>query len=282
MKRLLVATVLFATLLSIFTGCQKPRDPNVLYEDTLSEELKQKINHEFVVQCETKVNWDYFNPFYGEAYLGTINDCMIIHTPIIDPIPEHIGLFEVAGYTFKWSSPFNFHVYRDGEACKLKDAYENEWLTEEQIGQIYKKHNGYYENYLRKAQEDDLSAYHPDYFSGDYFPKEMQQEIANALETQCNVTVNWNSDHHFWGIINGSAVVIADIPECAPSYCVQQIAGCDFERSEHFNLYVYRNGESCTLKEAYEKGWLTQVQIGKIHKKYSDHYAKWLKTQEEA
>ena len=47
MKRLLVLTVFFAILLSIFAGCEDPRDPNVLYEDSLSNELKEEISDLF-------------------------------------------------------------------------------------------------------------------------------------------------------------------------------------------------------------------------------------------
>ena len=55
-----------------------------------------------------------------------------------------------------------------------------------------------------------------------------------------------------------------------------KIAGYAFETPDQIQLYAYRNGEACTLEEAYERGWLTKWQIGKILERHNEIYDEWI------
>ncbi|MBE6916700.1 MAG: hypothetical protein E7470_02170 [Ruminococcaceae bacterium] len=280
MKRVCAIILLAASVIALFAGCQEPYDPNVLYDEPLSEELKQEINHALILQCDTKINWEYFDPYYGYPWYGTINNCIILRTP--DPDNSFMptsGLVEVADYSFVWSWGFGLHVYRDGEACTLKEAYEREWLTKEQIGKIYEKHNRFYEGLLRiYADSHDPSAYHPDYLSIKPIPKETKQKIDSALSAQYNVNVNWDDASSYIGTINYCTILktVKSENQAAPFHDSLTIADYAFEWHEPFNLYAYRDGEVCELKEAYEKGWLTKIQIGKIYERHNELFAPWV------
>ena len=279
MKRVCAIILLATILLFVFAGCQAPYDPNVLYDEPLSEALKQEINHALIMQCDTKINWEYFDPYYGSPSYGTINNCIILRTP--DPDNSFMptsGLVEVADYSFVWSWGFGLHVYRDGEACTLKEAYEREWLTKEQIGKIYEKHNRFYEGLLRKyADSHDLSAYHPDHLSIEPIPKETKQKIDSALSAQynINININWRDSSSYIGAINCCRILktVKNEGQSAPLHASLTIVDYVFEWHEPFNLYAYRDGVVCELKEAYEKGWLTKEQIRKIYERHNELFA---------
>lgn len=287
MKRLLILTVLLTILLTIFAGCQTLRDPNMIYEDILSEELKQDIYHELLMQQDVLVNLDYIDHYSGGAYYGTINDCVIIREIQYNWFGTTIGRFEVAGYTFEYGDTFYLYVYRDGEVCQLKEAYENGWLTKEQIEVIHAKHNQRYAKELKQKEDDagiPTSYYSSYYIYREPLARDMEQEIEDALLTQCGVSINWDDAYTFYGTINGCVVLMNVEPGSKPVYCNQMIAHYVFEWREPFELYVYRDGEACTLQEAYEKEWLDQGQMHQIRSRnlqdYAENYAKDLKEQE--
>ena len=159
MKKAIVFFALAVVVLMLFSGCQTPRDPNVLFEDTPSEDQQQKINHALVLQCDIVVNWYLYEdgaeyPSYWYPYYGTINNCAIVrenHTEIAE-IPYE-RTFEIAGYTFNWMYRFDLFAYRDGEACKLEEAYEKGWMTKKQIGIIHEKHQELYADWQKTLEE---------------------------------------------------------------------------------------------------------------------------------
>ena len=177
--KLLVSILSLVLILSIFAGCRssgvdatqatetstepssEPCNPNALYEDTFSEELKTEIKQKIVLKYDTVISWriydlDYEFPAYDYPYYGTINDCVIFrqsHAGMMDA-PKRT-LLEVADYTFEWNEDFNFYVYRDGEAFNLKEAYENGLLNKEQVRVIHEKHSGYYAQWLKDNPQFD-------------------------------------------------------------------------------------------------------------------------------
>ena len=155
MRKLLALLILPIMLMSLLVGCQTFRNPNVLYEDELSEELKTTIKNKVVLKYDTSVQWGFTGS--GKAYYGTINNCIVFQTSYPNamwPAIVYNVQHEIAGYSFRGAYPdFNLGVYRDGEVCFLDEAYENGWLTKEQIGKIYEKHQIIYETYLKAYEE---------------------------------------------------------------------------------------------------------------------------------
>ena len=161
MKRLTVLLGVCLLVLSFFAGCHaastpatEPSDPNVLYEETLTEEVKTKIKNKVVLKYDTVVSWHLYDtaheyPSYNYPYYGTVNGCVIVRQSLagMNDAPGRT-LLEVADYTFEWCEAFDFYVYRDGEVFTLQEAYESNWLTKEQVGAIHEKHSGFYALWL--------------------------------------------------------------------------------------------------------------------------------------
>ena len=151
MKRWLPSIIFLSVALVIFICCQFA-EPNILWEEPLSEADQKHLSVAVREQCgsEGGVYWnghlEYDNPYYG-----TINNCTIVRVEYqIDIDILNFGRFEAAGYTFYWVDQPELYAYRDGEVCRLDEAYENGWLTKAQIGKIYEKH----EKYISMMPED--------------------------------------------------------------------------------------------------------------------------------
>lgn len=162
MKKVFALFVILTIFLSLVAGCQFPNanspDPNVLYDDPLSEELRQKISNAFILQCDRIIVWDHYGsdevPSYWNPYYGIINNCVVFRQThgVQWGIPQKTFL-EIAGYTFEWKDQFDLYAYREGEACELKEAYERGWLTNVQIGKIHERHKEMYAMYLNAQEE---------------------------------------------------------------------------------------------------------------------------------
>ena len=101
------------------------------------------------------------------------------------------------------------------------------------------------------------------------------------------------SDNPYYGTINGCTIVRGEMHsiDCEwHGYGRVEVAGYVFYWEVPHELNVYRDGEACTLGEAYERSWLTKEQIGIIHEKHReylsmrwddgwDHIEQWWKTE---
>ena len=145
MKRVFMFLII-TIFLSCFAGCNVFYNPNTLYRETLSDELKAEIKKDILWQFDHLIYWDGITGQSNDPYYGTINDCIIVRALHTNEASDGVtsGHIEIAGYDFKTPKPIGLYAYRDGEVCELKDAYENGWLTKEQIEKIYKKHNEIY------------------------------------------------------------------------------------------------------------------------------------------
>lgn len=283
--KILSIIVLLALVLSLFTGCQSSStgggmnssteatelsDPNVLYQDPLSEERKEEINKVL------KIGLDYVDPFYGSCVYGTINDCVIIREPADIDMGPTKGYFEVAGYMFQWSSDFGFLVYRDGEVSRLKEAYEKGWLTEKQIEVIHAESHKRYANRIRLTTETDF--YPHNYYSDRYLYRDplsesLKKMVSEAFLTQCGIAVDWDYDYTFYGTINGYAILMAVDQAAEPAYCAKWIGKYPFEWVAPFTLYAYQDGKVYELQEAFDKEYLDEWNIYFIRERNIQYYA---------
>lgn len=268
MKKAVAVFILLSMVYFLFAGCQTQWNPNTLYMENLSDELKEEISLKAMSRLDGAVNirWDHYDSDFGYPYYGTINNCVIIRRVgnainYGEGIPKQ-GHFEIAGYVFDWKNPFRFLVYHDGDICELSEAFELGWLTQEQIGKIHAKHTTDYAKVLQKRYEglseepiagNDFYTYHKS------LTEAQKQDISKVLQTQCGVGVDWNARHTYYGVNNQCVILMVVHQQEEPSYQTAVIADQTFEWQYPFELYAYRNGEACTLQEAYGKGWVTQL-----------------------
>jgi hypothetical protein len=159
LKRFIIAAALLTVIaLSVTILINFPPDPDVLYPTQITDAQRDIIRFYFNSQsCPYPgkiVRWNYVNPIYG-----TINNCIVFIIHPLGKVSEEPWQEEIAGYTFEWDHEIDLFVYRDVKypqqsgVCTLKEAYKKGWLTEEQIGEIYKKHIEYRTNFPQMLEE---------------------------------------------------------------------------------------------------------------------------------
>lgn len=155
MKKIIAIVALLALVLTLFAGCQAPTDPDVLHRETLSDELKTKIKNKIVLKYDEVICWEGVLVDWAEPYYGTINDCIIVQYAGTDrmSIGMERGYIEIAGHAFESPNYIGLYAYRDGEVCKLQEAYEQGWLTKEHIGKIHERHKEIYATWLNAQEE---------------------------------------------------------------------------------------------------------------------------------
>lgn len=116
-----------------FVGCASKNEPKLL---TLSGKLKKEVE---TAWREIKGRDLVLDDDYGHRYYGTYQGAVVIFEPVgdIDMVTE----LEIAGETFVWGYNFQIHVYKDGEICTLKNAYQYGMVTQENIKAIREYHD---------------------------------------------------------------------------------------------------------------------------------------------
>ena len=170
MKRLITLIVLIAMVLTIFAGCQssgmdatqatepsseatepsKPIDPDVLSLTPPSKEVLKELSDAFT--NNGLANWleNYPDHCGGSWIYGTINGCIVVF--IEGQLHAEWEIY-VADCEFVYGSSFLIEVYKDGEVCELKDAYEKGWLTKDHIKQLEARHPDIFEE-MDKAKDE--------------------------------------------------------------------------------------------------------------------------------
>ena len=156
MKKIIAIVALLALVLTLFAGCQTPKDPDVLHRETLSDELKTKIKNKIVLKYDEVIYWEGLTLERAEPYYGTINNCIVVQYAGVDrmSLGNIAGVnIDIAGYVFEAPDYICLYAYRDGEVCKLQEAYEQGWLTKEHVGKIHERHKEIYATWLNAQEE---------------------------------------------------------------------------------------------------------------------------------
>ena len=95
---------------------------------------------------EEKAEKDYYETMFistekSRPYLGTFNGA-IVTAGILESMEETI--IQIAGYTISFPTSAGISVYKDGELCSIKTAYEKGWLTGDNIRVISERVKKYY------------------------------------------------------------------------------------------------------------------------------------------
>lgn len=295
MRKAFLIIALLALVLSLFAGCQAPRDPNVLYDDPPSNMLKIEISTAYTEKYGSEFDWDCAKPD-----IGTINGCTVI---VVRGWSADMPMYRliIADHEFWYSGPLSLFAYRNGEICHLQEAYENGWLTKEQIGLLHAKYEKiqenwgvYYEEWLTQKEEYEDSSDVNLIYKRTLTDEEKENIRALVLEKYDEI-VRWGYVDPYYGTINDYSVVIAHPRKSfEDEVWRQEIAGCTFEWDSPIGLYVYYHDKYnlsfvYTLQAAYEKGLLTEKQIGAIHERHEQYrlefpymLEQWSKAQREA
>ena len=113
------------------------------YRDTVGkngEEKAREIAEEiYRLNLEREKNYYFRGARRGERYYGIFNDCVVVAQ---EGNLQHTTGYSIEGIGIRGTSFYAF-VYRDGEVLDLNQAYDQGWLTVEDIAKIASRHYNY-------------------------------------------------------------------------------------------------------------------------------------------
>ena len=132
-------------LIPILAACQSQQtaDPTLSHEP-LSEEKIKEIKSAWMTNPFDNWTEDQFYRWdltSGDCYYGTVGDCIIIFDTLKDSVIQITGNIQIAGISLTSPLPAVIFVFRHGEFAYITTAYENGWLTKEQIMSIAEYHS---------------------------------------------------------------------------------------------------------------------------------------------
>ena len=229
---------------------------------------------------------DYEKQFDSQLYLSTIvakpgeylggtwcygnfDSCIVVFSPTV---MQAIGTSVVAGEVFTYSTLFNLWGYHDGVFYNLSEAYEKGFITKEEVREAAERHRaiGRY-NALCTTYEKAKNAVKN-------LDGETIDSIDNALKVN-GVTAEWldldkktmfTASHlRSYGDYNGCIVLLLTTQN--PDDNVKTIADRTFESSGvGISLWGYYEGALYDLQDAYEKGFISQHDIGVAAARHND------------
>ena len=117
----------------------------------------------------------------------------------------------------------------------------------------------------------------------------LSQEVCKEISEILNVNLENYPKYSrvpvwYYGTINGCIVTFKQTQLHAESYI--RVADCEFRYHSSFLILVYRDGEGCTLEEAYDKGWLNKAHVKQLEERHpkvleemEQAYKEWVETQ---
>lgn len=204
--------------------------------------------------------------FIIEEYFGVYNNCIVM---LIDCAHVYSTMeyeIEIAGYNFEFPVIREFDVYRNGEFTSLEEAYKKGWVSKEDVRDIhyYYSTDKSIKNVYTPSSIVPLTAEQEIEIKQDFllFHKDEVERYGGGVE---DITIS-----EYYGTYNGCSVMFIDTPWwCyATEGRKEIIAGYEFRYGSYQLLEVYFNGEFASLKEAYNKGWLSKEDIKNIYYNY--------------
>lgn len=136
--RVLVILLLVALLCTI-TACQSEKK-------TLSADEQQEISDAWLAQKGIALDWSAKDicGVMNVRFYGEYNGYAVIFAESWECICGAMHKQKVADFVFSDSQPFELAVYKNGTLSSLQEAYDNGWLTSDDISCIYEQHNACY------------------------------------------------------------------------------------------------------------------------------------------
>lgn len=196
-----------------------------------------------------------------EQYYGTYNgwDALVMESGELG-YTDDMKYIDIAGYGLALpSGGLDIHMYKDGEFVDIETAYKDRRIiTAGAVAAIdyYNGHAGLYvpaAKYTRDA-EDKIP-----------LSESQQEAIRYAYSTFANVWAENIRIIEYYGTYrNCEAVVLSPGYETADEHYFNAAGHKMYLPSGSLNIYLHREGSFYTLEEAYEKGFLTETEIGLI------------------
>ncbi len=242
-----------------------------IYRDTVGkngEEKAREISEKaYRFYVEREKNRYFRGSKYYERYYGIFGDCVVVAqegqaTHITGYTIEGIGIQGTAFYAF---------VYRDGEVLQLNQAYDQGWLTIDDIARIASRHKNY--NFALDAKDYLLGEPYLDPIAElEALPKELFADRYKKLNT------GFAGDDRYLGSIDCCWVFLEKTEEPNETESVN-IAGYEFYTGKYRKMVAYTttwDGHNLKLvendlAELYLEADIPEVLIKIIHQRNEEY-----------
>lgn len=223
-----------------YQEAQYANDAPIENEDgTLSEEMKKEMDFHYSQGYAISLGkwWDEGNK-YGPRYYGTHDGYVVYFT---QGGPDALWTITIADYTFEYANYFMLRAYKDGKFYSLEELYAQRIVDADAIKSIWDTHCRHQEELREwKIQKDFKSAF-------------LRQYVTEDGYTEDNLIVE------YYGSYDGIPVAFIHGIFGYPTVIEEEtIAGLTFRYSSEQRLLVCKHGDLLELKEAFEKGWLSE------------------------
>ncbi len=196
----------------------------------------------------------------GTFCYGKFDECIVIFSPTMLTV---VSSETIADEVFSYGSSFALYGYHDGVFYSLEEAYEKGFITKDEVAIAAERHRtiGWY-NGLRACYEKATAALR--------LPEEdTRQNIIEAFDDKDSsiAWLNLDNEEQFaslhlrsYGDFNGYTVLLMTLQ--SEDKNTQIVADSSFESQMGFSLWAYYEETLYSLEEAYEKGFISQHDIG--------------------
>ena len=196
----------------------------------------------------------------GTFCYGKFDECIVIFSPTMLAV---LSSKMIADEVFSYGSSFVLYGYHDGVFYSLEEAYEKGFITKDEVAIAAECHRtiGRY-NALRACYDRATSALK--------LPEEnTRKSIVEAFGDKGSSIAWLNLDNkeqfasphlRSYGDFNGCTVLLMTLQ--SEDKNTQIVADRSFESQMGFSLWAYYEEALYSLEEAYEKGFISQSDIG--------------------
>ena len=206
--------------------------------------------------------------FHGIYCYGNFDGSIVIFSPGMLAV---VTSKEIAGHIFSYGSSFSLTCYHDGVFYPLEEAYEKGLISADEIGIAAERHRAVMEyNHFS-------SSYYMAIYQMKFYDISQVDGIEKAFKDK-GIPFEWfdikNSEHYrsdairIYGTFNGCSILLQMKPNTEGKTTV--VAESYFHSETELNLWAYYDGVLYSLEEAYEKGYLTQRNIGVAAARHND------------
>jgi len=265
MKKVIALSVLSALLLSamLLSSCiskapdaSTPTTEDKLEIEPLSDKHSAQIVKEYTnyMKENEKYDPDKYGEFYIEEYCGTYNSADIV---VFSGGMEYDGDGEVrviAGVRLQYDAGKPIMAYRRGNIYTLEELYSKKLLDRDDFTAIAEIHN--------KCE-----------FEIESLSEELYEQIINDYTTRLQTENNYDPEEYlpfevieYCGTYNGAVAVMLD--GGGLSYLavivVDEVADVSIHYGSSNQIWLWKDGDFLTVKEAFEQGVLTADNVSEI------------------
>lgn len=266
MKKVFGMILCLVLFMSIPAGCAQEQGAKMSLTKTQIKQLQDA----WYAQEGVELRWnEEEDRFYGLRYYGTYHGYAVF----LD-LDAQVGGYSVnlAGEELSAEHVFEIYTYRDGELCPLYFAYEQGYLTAEDISAIAKIHRAAMQEIAQDdAAKEQITLPLP---TLEPLSNEAAKEVEDAWYAETGHTLTLNDDPgrfggmEYYGTCNGYVILFS--PGDITVVTELKLGGETFRYPRGFSIFAYRDGVFYNPEYAYENEYLTRADIAVIAQRHRD------------